>query len=196
MVNKSLLAVISLLVLSMLACSATFNIPSQKIKTGPTQTDEINVAALPAGEVADLRLEFGAGELTLNPGDQDMLVTGTATYNVEAAQTGESRSTGMRWSSSNGDLKFNTLPVLKDFKNEWDLALGLDPMNLDIQAGAYQGTIELGGLALHSLKVADGAANVELTFSSPTGSRWTPCATRLALRKSTSPGWQTLISRI
>ena len=56
---------------------------TRMIKTGPTQTDEISVAALPAGEVADLRLEFGAGELTINPGDQDMLVKGTATYNVD-----------------------------------------------------------------------------------------------------------------
>jgi hypothetical protein len=166
MVNKSLLAVITLLVLSMLACSATFNIPSQKIQTGPTQTDEINVAALPAGEVADLRLDFGAGELTLNPGDQGTLVTGTATYNVKQLKP-EVTVTGNEVVINNGDLKFNTLPVLKDFKNEWDLALGLDPMNLDIQAGAYQGRIELGGLALHSLKVVDGAANVELTFSSP-----------------------------
>ena len=166
MVNKSILAVITLLVLSMLACSATFNIPSQKIQTGPTQTDEINVAALPAGEVADLRLDFGAGELTLNPGDQGALVTGTATYNVKQLKP-EVTVTGNEVVINNGDLKFNTLPVLKDFKNEWDLALGLDPMNLDIQAGAYQGTIELGGLALHSLKVVDGAANVELTFSSP-----------------------------
>jgi hypothetical protein len=166
MVNKSLLAVITLLVLSMLACSATFNIPSQKIQTGPTQTDEINVAALPAGEVADLRLDFGAGELTLNPGDQGTLVTGTATYNVKQLKP-EVTVTGNEVVIDNGDLKFNTLPVLKDFKNEWDLALGLDPMNLDIQAGAYQGRIELGGLALHSLKVVDGAADVELTFSSP-----------------------------
>jgi hypothetical protein len=166
MVNKSLLAVITLLVLSMLACSATFNIPSQKIQTGPTQTDEINVAALPAGEVADLRLDFGAGELTLNPGDQGTLVTGTATYNVKQLKP-EVTVTGNEVVINNGDLKFNTLPVLKDFKNEWDLALGLDPMNLDIQAGAYQGRIELGGLALHSLKVVDGAADVELTFSSP-----------------------------
>jgi len=67
----------------MLACNVTINIPQQKVKTGPTQTEEINIEALPAGEVADLRLEFGAGELNLKPGDTGKLVTGTATYNVK-----------------------------------------------------------------------------------------------------------------
>ncbi len=41
------------------------------------------------------------------------------------------------------------------------------PLNLVIQAGAYQGDIELGGLALHSLQVSDGAAQVDLAFSQP-----------------------------
>jgi hypothetical protein len=36
-------------------------------------------------------------------------------------------------------------------KNEWDLKLGSAPMDLVISAGAYDGTIELGGLALKSL---------------------------------------------
>jgi hypothetical protein len=38
-------------------------------------------------------------------------------------------------------------------------------MNLTINAGAYQGRMELGGLSLQSLKVSDGAADVELSFS-------------------------------
>lgn len=166
MVNKSLLAVISVLMLAMLACSVTINAPEQRIKTGPTQTEEISVPALPAGEVADLRLEFGAGELTLNPGDEELLVSGTATYNVPDLKP-EVTADGNEIVVGNGDLRVQGMPVLKDYKNEWDLALGLTPMNLTIQAGAYQGDIELGGLSLHSLRVSDGAADVKLAFSQP-----------------------------
>jgi hypothetical protein len=166
MVNKSLLVVISVLVLSMLACSVTIDRPNRDVRTGPSQTDEISVAPLPAGEVADLRLEFGAGELTLNPGAQDMLVSGTATYNVQELKP-EVTVSGNEVVISNGDLKIEGVPYLKDYKNEWDLRLGSDPLNLVIQAGAYQGDLELGGLALQSLQVSDGAAQVDLAFSQP-----------------------------
>ena len=40
-------------------------------------------------------------------------------------------------------------------------------MDLTIQAGAYDGTLELGGLSLKTLTVRDGAANVELSFLEP-----------------------------
>ena len=40
-------------------------------------------------------------------------------------------------------------------------------MDLTIQAGAYDAKYELGGLALKSLTVRDGAANVDLSFSEP-----------------------------
>jgi len=38
-------------------------------------------------------------------------------------------------------------------------------MNLTIEAGAYDGNFELGGLSLNNLNIKDGAANVELAFS-------------------------------
>jgi hypothetical protein len=40
-------------------------------------------------------------------------------------------------------------------------------MDLTVEAGAYDGKLELGGLALKSLTVKDGAANVDLSFSEP-----------------------------
>ena len=166
MINKPLLAIVSILVLSMLACSVTVNAPFQKVQTGPTQTEEISVESLPAGEIADLQLEFGAGELTLNPGDQDKLVSGTVKYNVEELKP-EVDVTGNKVTISNGDLSLEDMPVMKNYKNEWDLFLGRDPMNLVIQSGAYQGDIELGDLSIHSLRISDGAAQVDLMFSQP-----------------------------
>jgi hypothetical protein len=41
------------------------------------------------------------------------------------------------------------------------------PMDLTIEAGAYDATLEFGGLALKGLTIKDGAAGVSLSFSSP-----------------------------
>jgi hypothetical protein len=59
------------------------------------------------------------------------------------------------------------MPVFKDLKNEWDLKLGDAPMSLTINAGAYKGNFDLGGLALTNLTINDGAAEVMVDFSSP-----------------------------
>jgi len=70
-----------------------------------------------------------------------------------------------------GDIEikqeFKNLPPPNDIKNELDLKLGDMPMDLTINAGAYEGNLELGGLALKSLTIHDGAANVDLSFSEP-----------------------------
>ncbi|MDP2777902.1 MAG: hypothetical protein Q8O48_09695, partial [Anaerolineales bacterium] len=47
------------------------------------------------------------------------------------------------------------------------LKLGDQPLNLSIESGAYDGTFEFGGLALTSLTIKDGAADVKLAFSEP-----------------------------
>ena len=49
--------------------------------------------------------------------------------------------------------------------NKWELNLSDRPMELKIFAGAYQGDFELGGLSLTSLRIADGAADVNVNFS-------------------------------
>jgi hypothetical protein len=36
-----------------------------------------------------------------------------------------------------------------------------------VEAGAYEGNLELGGLALKSLTVQDGASNVDISFTEP-----------------------------
>jgi hypothetical protein len=90
-----------------------------------------------------------------------MLVEGTATYNVPNFKP--------EVKEDNGDIQieqgeFKTLNVT-DFKNEWDLMLGDTPMDLEINAGAYKGRYEFGGLALTSLTIKDGASDVQVSFS-------------------------------
>jgi hypothetical protein len=41
------------------------------------------------------------------------------------------------------------------------------PLDLTVQAGAYEGNLELGGLSLKSLTVRDGASHVDISFLEP-----------------------------
>jgi len=167
MLNKKIiLAIIALAMVSM-ACGITINLPVDQITTGPTKTEEINIV-VPEADLADLRLTFGAGELILQPGAETALVSGTATYNVADFKP-KIKVDEQQVRMETGNLDLHGFPDLNtnDIKNKWDLKLGDQPMQLKINAGAYQGEMELGGLMLKSLEVNDGAADVRLKFSEP-----------------------------
>lgn len=158
---SKLITFIAILALIALACG--FNIPEAPTPM-PEVTEDLQVEYPDAKEVT-LNIDFGAGELTLNPG-ADRLVDGTATYNYDDLKpqvTTEAGDVTVRM----GDGNINLLPNLSDLKNVWDLKLGSQPMNLSIDSGAYDGKLELGGLALTRLDISDGASNVELNFSTP-----------------------------
>lgn len=156
---KVILAILVLSLVSM-ACGFTIDLP-ERAKAGPEVEESITVAA-PNGEEAHLSLSFGAGKLTLSPGAKN-LVDGTVIYNVEALEP-EIIENGNSVEIKQGNI--NYLPPT-DMVNQWDLKLGNMPMDLVISAGAYEGTIELGGLSLKSLEVNDGASDVDLSFSKP-----------------------------
>ena len=158
---RKLILFIAILALTTLACG--FNVP-QAPQPGSDVTDEINVP-YPDSDEINLKLSFGAGELTLNPG-ANVLEDGSATYNYDELKP-EIITDGGDVEVRVGDGDVNILPNLNDLKNEWDLKLGDQPMNLSIDSGAYDGTFELGGLSLTRLDISDGAANVEVSFSEP-----------------------------
>ncbi len=158
---RKIIIFFAILALTTLACG--FNVP-QAPQPGPDLTEEINVPYPDSNEI-NLKLSFGAGKLTLKPG-ADVLVDGTATYNYSELKP-EVITDGGDVEVRVGNEDFNILPNLNDLKNEWDLKLGDQPMNLSIDSGAYDGTLELGGLSLTRLEIKDGAANVEVSFSEP-----------------------------
>ena len=169
---KPILIVVVVLALVTMACGIQvdlpdINIPVEQIEVGPTQTETISIPA-PAGDSVALMIGFGAGELKLSPGESNLLVEGTASYNVQDFKP-EVTVEGSRVELKTGELEIKGVPKLTgaNIKNEWDLLLGSMPMDLTIEAGAYQGEFELGTLALNSLVVGDGASDVELVFSAP-----------------------------
>jgi hypothetical protein len=165
MLNKKIILAITALAMVSVACGVTINLPVDQITTGPTQTEEINIPA-PEADTVDLSLTFGAGELNLQPGAETALVSGTATYNVVDFKP-KIKIDKQQVRLETGNLDIHGIPNFNsnDIKNKWDLKLGGQPMQLKINAGAYQGDIELGGLALKSLEVNDGAAESRLKFS-------------------------------
>ena len=165
--NYKVIAIVLVLALATLACGFSIPIPSAPTP-GPDITDNITVPTPTSGE-GQLTFSFGAGELTLSPGAQD-LVDGTAVYNVPELKP-EVVTQGSSIEVKQGDLK--VLPYPKDLKNQWDLKLGSTPMDLTINAGAYKGTYELGGVPLTGLTIKDGASNVELSISKPNPSQMT-----------------------
>jgi hypothetical protein len=168
MTRKPIILILATVALVTMACSVTFNLPSTQLTTGQTTTDQINVPVPPSSAgTANLTLEFGAGELNLQPGAVDALVSGTATYNVSQFKP-EITTNGNQVTVSTGHQNLQGIPNLgSNYKNTWDLKLGDVPMQLNIKAGAYKGAMELGGLSLSSLSVADGASQVKLSFANP-----------------------------
>jgi hypothetical protein len=167
MMSKNVfLAIIALALVSM-ACGVTINLPVDQVTTGPTQIEEINIPA-PEADPVNLILTFGAGELILQPGAETALVSGTVTYNVADFKP-KIKVEKQQVRLETGNLDLHGFPNIKtkEIKNKWDLKLGDQPMQLKINAGAYQGDMELGGLALKSLEVNDGAAEARLKFSEP-----------------------------
>jgi hypothetical protein len=160
-----LIAITAVAVTSM-ACGFTINVPiTADIKTGPTVTEDILVSDPdPDAESVDVSISFGAGDLTINPG-AEALIVGTAIYNVEDFRP-EIKTEDNWVELSTGSLEIEGIPRFDDrMENTWDLMLSDRPIDLRIMAGAYASTLELGGLSLTGLRITDGAADVHVNFA-------------------------------
>jgi hypothetical protein len=157
--NTKIISALLALALASMACG--INIPKPP-KPGPDVTDKIEVKT-PDAEDVSLHLSFGAGGMKIASG-AEQLVEGSATYNYPAFKpvvNEDNANVEIKMSESS----FDKFPNPGDLKNEWDLKLGDTPMDLTIDSGAYTGNFEFGGLALNSLTIKDGAADVSLSFS-------------------------------
>ncbi|MGQ0605155.1 MAG: toast rack family protein, partial [Anaerolineales bacterium] len=162
---KRLFAMVVVLALATLACGPNFDVRLPTLKTGPDETVNIDEAA-PDAEVAKVNLEMGAGNLVL-AGGSDSLVSGAVTTNVAEWKPTVARD-GETVTIQQGDTNDNNFGIPdNDVKNAWDLKLGSMPLELEINAGAYDGKIELGGLHLQRININDGAATSKVNFEEP-----------------------------
>jgi hypothetical protein len=163
-----IITAVFIITLATSACSSKINSPLLNIKTGPTQTVDIQVP-LPeeTSTVAKLNLEFAAGELHLAPGGSGYLAVGSATFNAAELEP----SVEIMEDAYNlraGDIRVEGISTCPDnIKNVWDLKLANTPMALNIKAGAYEGSVELGGLSLKQVEITDTGSVFTGSFSEP-----------------------------
>ena len=163
-----LAALLVVLALASLACGITFTLPDDAIEIGELQTDTIFVSEPQPGVTTSVKLEFGAGRLITQPGAAEGLISGTATYNVNALKP-EVTTSGNEVTIKQEpyEFKLGGLPNVKDVENEWELFFGTQPIDLEVRAGAFDGDLELGDIALEQVKMISGASSVDLNFSTP-----------------------------
>jgi len=158
----TILLAIALLALPSLACSITFNLPDT-VDTTTTRTMDIAADVPVSGQPTELSIEMGSGELEITGGGAG-LVDGSVRYNVEkwqpAVTTDGSRVEIIQGSEGNIDIPD------RNVINEWNLHLGNTPIDLQIKAGAYQGTLDLSGVPITNLRVSDGASRATVKFDS------------------------------
>ena len=159
--NVKIIFAILVMALATMACGFSYTLP-ERPKAGPEVEESITIAASESDET-HLTLSFGAGRLVLSPGAEN-LVDGTAIYNLADLKPRIQKS-GANIEIRQGNFK--SLPIFENMRNEWDLKLNDTPMDLTLEAGAYEGELELGGLALKNLTVQDGASHVNLSFTEP-----------------------------
>jgi len=159
---------IAVLVLALAGTTCSYNLPVTKIKTIPAQTLDIQIP-MPGEQSTgvELNLEFVAGELKLSPGAEGYLAYGAATFNAVELEPKVVANEPF-YSLSSGDPKNGGIPVNRDdLQNEWDIQLADTPMSLNIKAGAYNGSFELGGLALEKLMIDEAGSALTCSFSAP-----------------------------
>lgn len=158
-----ILALVLLLLVSM-ACSFGVNLPNVQVKTGPTETMNVN-EPLPAGNnTQQIEISMGAGKLSL-AGGANGLMDGTITYNVAGWKPVINRGTN---SLAISQERVDNLNIPSKVENTWDLQLNNSvPLDLTVKAGAYEGSMNLTGLHLHSLSITDGAAKTDVRFDQP-----------------------------
>ncbi|HEX7432341.1 MAG TPA: toast rack family protein [Anaerolineaceae bacterium] len=162
--NRRLIPVVIVLMLAMLACTFNFNFPS--LQTTETKTLTLH-EPLPKGlDIARVSLSIPAGTLSLKGGATGLL-EGTISYNVKDWDPVITRDSGVV-SIKQGDVnKINGVPT-QEMVNDWSLNLPNSvPLVLTINAGAYKGVLDLGGLPLKSLAIIDGASQSKVNFSQP-----------------------------
>lgn len=148
--------------LVLISCSFIVDLPIER--TGATQTFEINEALEPDAESSTVIIEMGGGNLNLDSGS-DALVDGVINYNFPGLKPTIIRDGSEVKIIQKADTTIS-LPQGK-LVNDWELKLGTTPLDLRINSGAYEGNLNLGGLALNNLSISDGASSSRVYFDEP-----------------------------
>lgn len=160
---KKIIMALSVLVLASLACTIDVPLPLETVEIGELETYTIREEQVSGDGPFEMTISMGVGELSIKPG-ADAWLEGTIKYNVnqfkpeiEKASDSLTLSQKVQWD--------NKVPTnLNEIINAWDLSLGNVPTDLTINAGAYNGVVDLSGVPLSGLTINDGASNATVRF--------------------------------
>ena len=154
-----IIIVIFLIVFTSLACS--FNIDLPRVTTNEETSFEINESAPDGQDSSSLTISMGAGKLDVT-GGSELWVTGEIKYNVTIWNPEvQYLNSGLRiFQDTKNQIGIPDEKVI----NDWNIQLGNHPTDLEINAGAYQGNIDLTGIPITKLRVSDGASQATIKF--------------------------------
>jgi len=159
----TIMIILSVIVLVTMACSFTINLPT--IKTGPDQTFGIKEALPTSSDPINLAIKIGAAKVDFSGGAKGLL-DGSIVYNVIDWKPVITR-TDTNLEVSQGKVSNVGGINVGEIKNDWTLKFSdKAPINLSIDAGAYQGKMDFTGVPLKSLVIHDGASDNVVSFDS------------------------------
>ena len=113
----------------------------------------------------DVDVEYGAGELRVQPGTTGMLYRSALRYDSRGLRPVTRYKDGRLRLGLEGQTK--RLPRSNE-EARLDLTLGPDvPLDISLHFGAVEADIELGGLRVRDFQLATGASETKLRFSEP-----------------------------
>jgi hypothetical protein len=120
-----------------------------------------------AGEEAvEVRIRFGAGRLTIEPGEAGALYRMRLRYDEESFEPVANYDGGrldLGVESTRHKFRWG-----KKDKQEMELSLTRDvPLDLDLEFGAVRADIDLGGIQMTALDLDTGASESRIDFSEP-----------------------------
>jgi hypothetical protein len=159
--NKRILIVLTIILLTSLACS--FNVDVPKVSTENEQVFTINQPIPDDREASELEIAMGAGRLNISGGSEEW-VSGEINYNVSLWDPEiYSKANGIKISQ---ETKSQIGIPDNKVVNDWNIQLGDHPTDLEINAGAYQGDLDFSGVPLTRLSISDGASQGKVRFDS------------------------------
>jgi hypothetical protein len=135
-----------------------------EVDVGPVEEYDEQISA-DGVEEARVDIFFGAGDIDLMAGDPDLLLDAQFRTNV-AEWVPE-----VTW--DDGVLRVDHpnmegIPNASNVENEWTLAFSPDvALEMDIEMGASDGSLDFTGLALTDLYLDTGAADLDVFFNEP-----------------------------
>jgi hypothetical protein len=128
-------------------------------------------AAHDTAGVMRVKVEYGVGELHIAPADAPWL------YNVHLAYDRPDKSQGIRYDTASRTLMIgggsqgdNIHIGKRNDSEDSDLRVGLArgvPMDMQVEFGAGDAVMQLGGLSLRNLTVSTGASDATVRFDTP-----------------------------